>query len=82
MDRCSDDDGWTVEQGAECWGVSTSWWRALVSRTRAGRPGGAPLPLPGYDPHTGRLRWDPQEVREAKERRLGQGYRSDLHQTD
>jgi hypothetical protein len=63
---------WTADQCAAEWGgISPSTWRAYVSQGRA------PQPLPGYDEQR-RRRWDPAVVRAAKERRPGQGRRTDL----
>lgn len=49
-------NGWTDAQCAEHWAISPSTWRAYVARNQA------PKPI-GYDDHTGRRVWNPEEVR-------------------
>lgn len=41
--------------------------------------GRAPQPEPGYDPVSGRKRWDAEKVKRGKLDRRGQGYRTDMH---
>lgn len=62
----------TVEQCAELAGIGVSTWRAYVAR------GQAPAALDGYDPATGKRRWDETAVRAWVDNRAGQGARTDL----
>lgn len=75
LDGHLDVETWTATECAAHWEISEGRWRSLVS------DGSAPAALPGYDPDTGRKRWDADLVRAAAKTRPGRGRRTDLHKT-
>jgi hypothetical protein len=61
---------WNAAQCSDHWRIDEGRWRSYVS------DGTAPKSLPGYDPDTGRKRWDAEAVRAALKARPGRGKRS------